>query len=303
MTHSFTGLWVAVATPFTAAGDIDFAGFRRLVRHIVQGGVDGLVILGSTGEAATLLEHERDQLLRTAIEECSGKPIVAGTGHNATRQAARWTARAQELGCAGALVVTPFYNKPTPQGLIAHFAAVAQTAPGFPIIAYNVPGRTGTNIAPATMARIWEIPEVVGLKESSGNMVQIGELARRLPTGKVLLAGDDNLALPSIAMGAEGLVSVAANVIPAEMKLLVDHARRGDFARARRQHHRLLDLMDALFCESNPIPLKAALSVLGIAGEHLRLPLTRPEPATFEKIRAVLATLVSDSAETMHATR
>ncbi len=288
----FSGLSVALATPFTTAGDVDLPSFRRLVRHVATG-ADVLVVLGSTGEAATLLEAERDRLVVACLEEAGPSKVVVGTGHNATRQAAAWTHRAQELGAAGALVVTPYYNKPTPQGLVAHFAALAEAAPGLPLVAYNVPGRTGQNLGPETLARLWENPAVAALKESSGNMAQIVEIARTLPEGKQLLAGDDNLALPSIAAGACGLVSVLGNLLPREAKAWVEASRRGDLGEARRLQQRLLPLIDTLFVESNPIPLKAGLKLLGLGEEVLRLPLTSPEASTRHRVAKALA-LASD---------
>lgn len=288
MTLDLSGLAVALATPFTPSGDVDLPAFRKLVRHVVAGGVDTLVPLGSTGEAATILDDERDALIGACLEESGGRPVVVGTGHNATRQAAAMTRRAQALGAQGALVVTPYYNKPTPDGLVAHFAAVAEAAPGLPLIAYNVPGRTGLNLTPAALLRLWENPQVVAVKESSGNLAQIAEIARQLPKGKLLLSGDDNLALASIAVGATGLVSVLGNVLPRETAILVAAARRGNHAEALRLHQQLLPLMDALFLESNPIPLKAALNLLGLGGDGLRLPLTPASAATRTRLAEAL---------------
>ncbi|HET8716102.1 MAG TPA: 4-hydroxy-tetrahydrodipicolinate synthase [Holophagaceae bacterium] len=285
MSLPLSGLGVALATPFTPGGAMDLPDFRGLVRHCVAGGVDFLIPLGSTGEAATLDEAERDAVIAACLEEASGRPVIVGTGSNATRQAAAWTARAQALGARAALVVTPYYNKPTLDGLVAHYAAVAEAAPGLPLVAYNVPGRTGLNLTPAMLAKLWEHPSVVAVKESSGNLAQIGEIARTLPPGKTLLSGDDGLALPSISLGATGLVSVLGNVLPAETKALVAAALGGDLASARRQHQRLLPLIDALFLESNPIPLKAAMALKGLAADALRLPLV---PAS-ETTRAALA--------------
>jgi 4-hydroxy-tetrahydrodipicolinate synthase len=284
----FQGLAVALATPFTPTHGVDLPAFRRLVRHCVAGGVDTLVVLGSTGEAATLEEAERDALITATLEEAGGRAVVAGTGSNATRQVAAWTKRAQALGAQGALVVTPYYNKPTPDGLVAHYAAVAEAAPGLPLIAYNVPGRTGLNLAPAVLARLWENPAVVAVKESSGNLAQIGEIARTLPAGKTLLAGDDNLALASLALGATGLVSVLGNALPRETKQLVDLALAGKRAEALTLHQRLLPLMDALFLESNPIPLKALLQQLNLGGDALRLPLVPASAATRAKLAQAL---------------
>jgi 4-hydroxy-tetrahydrodipicolinate synthase len=286
--NSFTGLSVALATPFTPAFEVDLPAFRRLVRHVVAGGADHLVVLGSTGEAATLLEPERDALITACLEEAGTASVVAGTGSNATRQAAAWTRRAQELGAHGALVVTPYYNKPTPGGLAAHFKAVTDAAPGLPVIIYNVPGRTGLNVTPATLNQLWANPQLVAVKESSGNLAQIGEIARTLPLGKTLLSGDDNMALGSIAVGASGLVSVIGNVLPRETKQLVDLALDGQRADAIERHQSLLPLMDALFLESNPIPLKAALAIKGICGDTLRLPLVAAGAATRNRLAELL---------------
>lgn len=288
MNADFSGLCVALATPFLPSGEVDLAGFRRLVRHVASGGADVLVPLGSTGEAATLLETERDALIEACLAEAHGKPVLVGTGSNSTAQAAAWTKRARQLGASGALVVTPFYNKPMPDGLVAHYAAVADAAPGLPIVAYNVPGRTGSNLAPATLARLWENPQLVAVKESSGNLGQIAEIARTLPRGKTLLAGDDNLALATIAVGGSGLVSVLGNLLPRALKELVVAAREGQLVRARELQAALLPVMDALFVESNPIPLKAGLALMNLAGDGLRLPLTRPTEATRKRLADAL---------------
>jgi len=280
MTLDLSGLAVALATPFTASGEVDLAAFRKLVRHVVAGGVNTLVPLGTTGEASTLVDSERDVIIAACLEESQGRRVVVGTGHNATRQAAALTKRAQDLGAAGALVVTPYYNKPNPDGLVAHYAAIAEAAPGFPLIAYNVPGRTGLNVTPAVLLRLWENAQVVAVKESSGSLAQIAEIARTLPPGKTLLSGDDNLALASLAVGASGLVSVLGNVLPRETASMIAAARRGNTLEALRLHQQLLPLMDALFMESNPVPLKAALQLLGIGTDVVRLPLAPASAAT-----------------------
>ena len=288
MTLDLSGLAVALATPFTPSGEVDLAAFRKLVRHVVAGGVDTLVPLGTTGEAPTLLDAERDAIIVACLEESSGRPVVVGTGHNATRQAAAMTRRAQALGAAGALVVTPYYNKPTPEGLVAHYGAVADAAPGLPLIAYNVPGRTGLNVTPAVLALLWENPQVVAVKESSGNLAQIAEIARTLPRGKTLLSGDDNLALAAMAVGATGLVSVLGNVLPRETAAMIAAARQGHGTEALRLHQQLLPLMDALFVESNPIPLKAALKLLGLGEDTVRLPLVPASAATRTRVAEAL---------------
>ena len=283
-----TGMFVALATPFTPDSALDLPGFRRLVRHVVAGGADGLVVLGSTGEAATLLEAERDALITACLEEARGTTVIAGTGHNATPQAAAWTRRAQELGAHAALVVTPYYNKPTPSGLVAHFRAVAAAAPGLPIVVYNVPGRTGLNLAPDTLNRLWAIPQLVAVKESSGNLAQIAEICRTLPAGRTLLSGDDNLALAAMAVGGSGLISVIGNVLPRETKQLVDLALAGRRQEAIALQHALMPFMDALFLESNPIPTKAALALKGICGDAMRLPLEAAVPATRARLAELL---------------
>lgn len=286
----FSGLSVALATPFTPSGEVDIKAFRTLVRHVANGGADVLVVLGSTGEAATIIESERDPLIAACLEEASGKKVVAGTGHNSTRQTVAWTKRAQELGAHGALIVTPFYNKPTPLGLVAHFRAAADAAPGLPFIVYNVPGRTGLNLTPSALQLLWDNLQVVAVKESSGNVAQIGEVARTLPAGKTLLAGDDNLALASIAVGADGLVSVLGNLVPRETKQLVDAARAGRRDEAVALNNRLLPLIDALFVESNPIPLKAGLKMLGLGENHVRLPLVPASETTRTRLKEALKT-------------
>ena len=289
MTLNPTGLAVALATPFTPAGEVDFPAFRRLVRHVVAGGVDTLVPLGTTGEAPTLVDAERDAIIAATLEECGGRPVVVGTGSNATHKAVAMTRRAQELGAAGALVVTPYYTKPSADGLVAHFAAIAAAAPGLPLLASNVPGRTGQNITPAVLARLWENPQVVAVKECSGSLAQVAEIARTLPAGKTLLAGDDILAVAAIAVGASGLISVLGNVLPRETAAMVAAALRGDRAEAVRLNLRLLPLIDALFLESNPSPVKALLAQLGFGGDGLRLPLTPASAATRARLAEALA--------------
>jgi 4-hydroxy-tetrahydrodipicolinate synthase len=291
------GLGVALATPFDgpAAGDfgagaVDMSAFRALVSRMVAGGADFLVVLGSTGEAATVTEAERDVLVAAAREEARGLPVIVGAGHNSTAQAVALAARSARSGADGILVVTPYYNKPQGAGIEAHFRAVAAAAPGLPIIVYNVPGRTGQNLLPRDLGRLWTIPEVVAVKESSGNLAQIGEILRTIPKGKLLFSGDDALALPAIALGASGLISVIGNLLPAQTKALVDAALAGRRDEAAALHARLLPMMDALFLESNPAPLKAAFALAGLSADALRLPLL---PAS-ESTRARLAELLPD---------
>jgi 4-hydroxy-tetrahydrodipicolinate synthase len=284
------GLWVALATPFLPDGALDLPGFERLVRHVRGGGADVLVALGSTGEATALDDGERDAVIRRTLA-AGGAPVVAGCTASATAVACRWAARAQQLGAHGALVAVPPYVKPTPAGIVAHFAAIERAAPGLPLIAYNIPGRTGCNLQPATVQELWRLPAVRGLKESSGDLAQIAAIAAALPKDRVLLAGDDPLALPSLAVGAQGLVSVAGNVVPAPLRELVYAAREGQLARARAAHERLQPLFAALALEPNPIPLKSALLLLGLGGDALRLPLLPAQEATRGRVAAALRAL------------
>jgi 4-hydroxy-tetrahydrodipicolinate synthase len=307
----FTGLGVALATPFTTGTEaarkpdvgqqrggsrrrrpeVDLAAFERLVRHVVAGGADFLVVLGSTGEAATVSERERDELVTLARSAAGGTPVVVGVGHNSTDQTVDLARAAVDAGADGLLVVTPYYNKPQPAGLFTHFRAVADELPGVPMIAYNVPGRTGTNLTPQTLRDLWSIPEVVAVKESSGDLRQIARMCQEAPSGKVVLAGDDDLALASIAVGARGLVSVCGNVAPDETRVLVHAALAGDLHRARELFVLLAPLMSALFAETNPVPLKAALACLGLATGMVRSPLAPAAPDTWAHVQAALAGL------------
>ncbi|WP_109474130.1 4-hydroxy-tetrahydrodipicolinate synthase [Ornithinimicrobium cavernae] len=304
----FTGLGVALATPFTTGTEgsakplatggssrkrpaVDLTAFRSLVEHVVAGGTDFLVVLGSTGEAATVDEQERAALIETARSAAPGVPLVVGTGHNNTEYAVELARDAVASGADGLLVVTPYYNKPQPAGIVAHFRAIAEELPGVPVIAYNVPGRTGSNLAPETLRELWAIPEVVAVKESSGDLRQIAQVCQEAPTGKTVLAGDDDLALPAIAVGATGLISVCGNVAPAQTSALVRAAVAGDLTLARGLNTELAPLMSALFSESNPVPLKAALACLGLATGMVRSPLAPAAPDTWARIQSALSGL------------
>lgn len=309
MNVAFTGLGVALATPFSArrasnqpTGDkrvprrpgpapVDFAAYRALIEHVIDGGADYLVVLGSTGEAATVSDAERADLITLALDCAGSTPVVVGVGHQDTERTCDLAQMAQDAGAAGILVVTPFYNKPQPAGIIAHFQQVAAAVPGMPIIAYNVPGRTGTNLSPATVARLWTIPEVVALKESSGDLRQIAELCLQAPPGRHVIAGDDDLALPAIAVGARGLISVCGNVAPAQTSDLVRAAMADDLVGARAALRTLAPLMTAMFVETNPVPVKAGLACLGIGTGMVRAPLAPAEPDTWSRVQAALTGL------------
>jgi 4-hydroxy-tetrahydrodipicolinate synthase len=281
------GSMVAVVTPMRD-GAPDLRALRDLVEWHVSEGTDGIVPCGTTGEGATLTASERADVVRAVVEQVRGRILViAGAGSNATHEAIESVRMAKELRADAALVVTPYYNKPTPEGLYQHYAAIAG-ATSLPIIVYNVPGRTGVNVDPATLARLATIPRVVGVKEASGNVTQMAEICRLLPSDFIVLSGDDALTLPLMAIGGRGIISVASNEVPAEMVQLVEAAERGDFATARRWHDKLLPLMQVNFVEANPVPVKFAMAAMGLCELTYRLPMVPPRPASQEKILDVL---------------
>ncbi|MGB5952670.1 MAG: 4-hydroxy-tetrahydrodipicolinate synthase, partial [Ornithinimicrobium sp.] len=270
---------------------VDYPAFRSLIEHVRSGGVDYVVVLGSTGEAATVTDQERTALIEMA-RRCAGDlPIVVGVGHQDTERTCDLARAAHDAGADGLLVVTPFYNKPQPAGLIAHFQRVADEVPGMPIIAYNVPGRTGVNLDPSTLGRLWEIPQIVAIKESSGDLRQISAMCEQAPVGKHVIAGDDDLALPAIAVGARGLISVCANVAPMQTAAMVERAMSSDLVGARHGLSRLTPLMSAMFVETNPVPVKAGLAAIGIGTGMVRAPLAAAEPRTWSAVHEAVAGL------------
>jgi 4-hydroxy-tetrahydrodipicolinate synthase len=291
MRTPFTGCGTALVTPFTATGAVDEAGVRRLARRQIDAGIHFLVPCGTTGEAPTLSPAERRRVVEIVVDEAKGTvPVLAGAGGYDTQEVIEAARAMRSAGADGLLSVTPYYNKPTPEGLYQHYTASAEATP-LPLVVYNVPGRTGCNVDPATLARLATIPNVAGVKEASGNMTQICEVARVVPAGFLVLSGDDALALPAMAVGARGVISVASNEVPAEMAQLVEAAERGDFAVAREIHARLLPLMLGNFSESNPIPVKSAMALLGLLEPHYRLPMVPPRPETREKLAGLLSAL------------
>ena len=273
----FDGLTVAMVTPFRGAA-VDHEATGRLIDFMLEGGVEALVISGSTGEAATCTVEERRALWRFAKERVRGRvPLIAGTGTNNTAESITLTRMAEELGLDGAMIVTPYYNKPTPRGQVAHFTAVAKST-RLPLILYNVPTRTATNTLPETFEPLQDLPNVVAIKEASGSIDQASALRAR--TRFTLLSGDDSLTLPMMAVGASGVISVAGNVAPREMRTLCDHARAGRISEAETSHRRLLPLFKALFLESNPGPVKYLLAAQRLIENELRLPLVPVEPGT-----------------------
>jgi 4-hydroxy-tetrahydrodipicolinate synthase len=300
MRTPFTGCGTALVTPFTAAGAVDEAAVRRLAKRQIDAGVHFLVPCGTTGEAPTLTAAERRRVVEVVADEAKGRvPVLAGAGGYDTREVIEAAREMQAAGAEGLLSVTPYYNKPTPDGLVRHYQAIAEATP-LPIVVYNVPGRTGCNVDPATLARLASIPHVAGVKEASGNIAQIAEALVAVPPEFLVLCGDDALTLPSMAIGAKGVVSVASNELPAEMAQLVEAAEASDFTFAREIHTRLLPLMLANFAESNPIPVKAVMAQMGLLEEHYRLPMVPPRPETREKLARVLARL-KPAAAPVHA--
>lgn len=278
----FEGLSVALVTPFKD-GAVDEPAVERLVDFVVSGGTDVLVVAGSTGEAPALTREERRRLY-AAVQRANGgrARLVAGTGTNVTRDSIELTAEARALGYDGAMLVVPYYNKPTPAGQFAHFSAVAK-AVDLPLILYNVPGRTGTNMTPDTVARLAEVPNVVALKEASGSLDQVSAIRAR--TDLTILSGDDSLTLPMLAVGARGVVSVLGNVAPRPLKDLLTAFEEGRLIDAERLHKQLNPLMRALFVESNPGPVKSLLADMGLITNELRLPLVPVEPETAKLVR------------------
>jgi 4-hydroxy-tetrahydrodipicolinate synthase len=297
MRTPFTGVGTALVTPFTSSGAVDEDAVRRLARRQVEAGVHFLVPVGTTGEAPTLTPPERRRVVELVVAEARGKvPVLAGAGGYDTREVVEAARAMQEAGADGLLSVTPYYNKPTPDGLVRHYEAVAQATP-LPVVVYNVPGRTGCNVEPRTLSRLAAIPNVAGVKEASGNMAQICDALQSVPAGFLVLSGDDALTLPAMAVGARGIISVASNECPAEMARMVEAAERNDFAAAREVHARLLPLMLANFAESNPIPVKAAMARMGLLEESYRLPMVPPRAETRERLCRVLAAVGALPAE------
>ncbi len=287
----FEGCYTALATPFSLDGVLDEEAYRRMIHRQMAGGVAGLVPCGSTGEAATLLHEEYRHAISVCVQEARGKiPVIAGVGSNSTAKAVALAKEAADLGAHALLVLAPYYNKPTQEGIILHFKAIA-AAVRLPLMAYNIPGRTAVNILPKTLARMArEIPSVVAVKEASGSVDQIGEVLSMVPHNFSVLSGDDALTLPLISIGAKGVVSVLSNVAPRQMVQLCAAALKGDLAHARAIHLKSQPLIKALFIETNPIPVKAALEMMHLCRGEPRLPLT---PLSAEHRPALKAALKS----------
>lgn len=291
MRTPFTGVGTALITPMTASGAVDEGAVRRLARRQVESGVHFLVPCGTTGETPTLSAAERRLVVELVVDEVAGAvPVLAGAGGYDTQGVVHAAKDMQAAGAAGLLSVTPYYNKPTPEGLYQHFRAVAEATP-LPIVLYNVPGRTGCNIDAATLVRLATIPNVIGVKEASGNITQMAEICRDVPASFLVLSGDDAVTLPLMALGGRGVISVASNEIPTPMAQIVEAAERGDFAAARAIHQQWLPLMQVNFIESNPGPVKFAMAAMGLCELRYRLPMVPPKTSSQERIIATLRDL------------
>jgi len=291
MRTPFTGAGTALVTPFTKSGELDEKAVRRLGRRQIDLGIHFLVPLGTTGENPTLELSERIRMVEILVDEAKGAvPILAGAGGYNTKEVVHLAKVMQTAGADGLLSVTPYYNKPTQEGLVEHFKAIADATP-LPIVLYNIAGRTGVNIETPTLARLAQIPSIIGVKEASGSLSQMCDVLRTLPADFLVLSGDDALTLPLMAVGGRGVISVVSNQIPREMSQMVEAAERNDFAAARAVHRRIIGLMQINFVEANPGPVKYAMAAMGLLEEAYRLPMVPPKLESKAKVDAVLKEL------------
>jgi 4-hydroxy-tetrahydrodipicolinate synthase len=283
----FEGSMVAIVTPFKN-GKVDEKALRALIEFQIAGGTQAIVPCGTTGESATLSHREHDEVVGITVDACKGRvKVLAGTGSNSTSEAIELTHNAEKTGADGALLITPYYNKPSQEGLYGHFSTLAKET-GLPIILYNVPGRTSVNMLPQTVARLAKINNIVGVKEASGSLQQVGEIIALCGQDFSVISGDDPLLWPILAIGGTGIISVTANVLPDKVSELCRAAKAGDGDRARTLHYELMAINDALFIETNPVPAKAALALMGKIDDELRSPLAPLVPENLEKLKAVL---------------
>ena len=288
------GAFTALITPMKENGDVDYEGFGRLVEFQIEQGIDGLVPLGTTGETPTLEEDEEEKLIKIAVEKAKSRvPLIVGSGSNDTKHMTGYVRRAKDLGADAALVVTPYYNKPNDDGLVRHFEAAS--AVGLPIVVYNIASRTGRNIPLPLMEKIAKIPNIVGVKESSGDLVQIGDNINIISSPRKntanpfwVISGDDNFTLPLIALGGDGIISVISNLIPSRVKALTKACLAGNFEEGRKIHFELLPLMKAAFVETNPAPIKLAMNWAGLPAGPCRLPLGRLSASSENVLKAAL---------------
>jgi len=293
----FRGAFTALVTPMKNSGEVDYEGFRRLIEFQITEGIDGIIPLGTTGETPTLDENEEDVLIEIAVKEAKGKvPVIIGAGSNSTRHMVLYVERAKKMGADAALVVTPYYNKPNDDGLIRHFQAAVGV--GIPVIVYNIASRTGRNIPTPLMEKISRIPGIVGVKEASGDINQMGDVIAEVAAPRKaeggdfsVLSGDDAFTLPLAALGGDGVVSVISNLLPAKVKALTMAALEGRFDEARKLHYELLPFVKAAFVETNPVPIKQALAWAGLPAGPVRLPLGRLSAASEAILRKAMVDL------------
>lgn len=291
MQEPWKGTFTALVTPFRLDGEVDEVNLKKLVDFQIDGGVDGLVPCGTTGESVTLSREEQLAVVRIVLEQADGRlPVVAGAGGNSTEKVVSLARAMESLGVDGILSVVPYYNKPTQEGMVRHFTAVAD-AVAVPVILYNVPGRTGSNMTSETVLRLAEHGNVRGVKEASGNLLQVMDIIRSAPEGFRLLSGEDNLTFSTVGLGGDGVISVASNEVPMMMSRMVRDALAGRWNDARALHYKLLGLMNANFIETNPIPVKAALAMMGMIQETYRLPLIPMKASNRERLRRELVGL------------
>lgn len=287
----FRGAIVAIVTPFKN-GKIDEEALRELIEFQIANGTDGIVPCGTTGESSTLSHEEHEAVIEITIDAVKKRvPVIAGTGSNSTEEALRLTQHAYKAGADGALIVCPYYNRPTQEGLYQHFKKIAENVP-IPVVPYNIPSRTGVNLLPPMVAKLAKIKNIVGIKEASGSLKQMGDIIESCPADFAVLSGDDNFTLPLLAIGGAGVISVVSNVVPADMAGLVDAFAAGDIKKAKSLHYKMSALMDALFIEVNPTPVKAALAMMGKIKEEYRLPLCKMADANREKLKKVMTDYV-----------
>ena len=284
----FKGSMIPIVTPFKD-GKIDEDGFQNLIEFHIKSGTDAIVPCGTTGESATLTHKEHEQLVDISIRTAKNRvPVIAGTGSNSTDEAIKLTTYAQKAGADGALLITPYYNKPTQEGLYQHYKDIAVKT-DIPLILYNVPGRTGVNMLPETVAKLSEIPSIVGIKEASGSLRQICEIIYLCGEKCSVFSGDDFTNYPILAMGGRGVISVTANIVPDKIAAMWDAFESGDHTKAREIHYQLLSLNNAMFLETNPIPVKTALGLMGKISPEMRLPLSPMSQNNLEKLKKVMA--------------
>jgi 4-hydroxy-tetrahydrodipicolinate synthase len=283
----FKGAIVAIITPFKN-GQIDEEALRKLIEFQIANGTSGIVPCGTTGESATLTHEEHDRVIEITIDAAKKRvPVIAGTGSNSTAEALRLTRHAYEAGADGALLVCPYYNRPSQEGLYQHYKVIAEAVP-IPIIVYNIPGRTGVNLNPDTLARLAQISNIVGVKEAAGLIKQMSDMIGLCDPDFDVLSGDDAFTLPLLALGGKGIVSVISNIAPADMANMVKAFEAGNLEEAKRLHYKMIPLIDTLFIETNPVPVKAALSMMGMIEYELRLPLCKLTQGSYDKLKKAM---------------